>query len=165
MKARNPAICCACAVGVRRLHPTASRGNKIGCNRQTENSTPRFWHFLSSLGLRGWLVDLLKNHERTSQLERGELTQSQGEVRVPLRRAFLFFFSPLFLALTVGCGGVKGSSTSSSPTPTPTTQAVSIKNVVVVIMQNRSFDHLFGTFPGANGIRAGVPGFTQKTST
>jgi phospholipase C len=33
--------------------------------------------------------------------------------------------------------------------------------VVVVIMQNRSFDHLFGTFPGANGIRPGVPGFTQ----
>jgi phospholipase C len=32
-------------------------------------------------------------------------------------------------------------------------------------MQNRSFDHLFGTFPGANGIQPGVPGFTQKTST
>ncbi|MGZ4844143.1 MAG: alkaline phosphatase family protein, partial [Candidatus Angelobacter sp.] len=25
--------------------------------------------------------------------------------------------------------------------------------MVVVIMQNRSFDHLFGTFPGANGIK------------
>jgi phospholipase C len=32
-------------------------------------------------------------------------------------------------------------------------------------MQNRSFDNLFGTLPGANGIQAGVPGFTQKTST
>lgn len=28
-------------------------------------------------------------------------------------------------------------------------------------MQNRSFDHLFGTFPGTNGIRPGVPGYTQ----
>jgi phospholipase C len=28
-------------------------------------------------------------------------------------------------------------------------------------MQNRSFDNLFGTFPGANGIKPGVPGFTQ----
>jgi len=28
-------------------------------------------------------------------------------------------------------------------------------------MQNRSFDHLFGTFPGANGIQPGEPGFTQ----
>jgi len=31
-------------------------------------------------------------------------------------------------------------------------------------MQNRSFDHLFGTFSGANGIRPGVPGFTQTDS-
>lgn len=29
-------------------------------------------------------------------------------------------------------------------------------------MQNRSFDHLFGTFPGANGISPTVPGFTEK---
>lgn len=36
-----------------------------------------------------------------------------------------------------------------------------IKNVIVVIMQNRSFDHLFGTFPGATGIQPGVPGFSQ----
>jgi phospholipase C len=85
-----------------------------------------------------------------------------------LRRVFLFFLSPFFLALTIGCGGVKGSSPSPSPspspTPTPTVQA-SIKNVVVVIMQNRSFDHLFGTFPGANGIRPGVPGFTQTDAS
>ena len=86
-------------------------------------------------------------------------------MRGPLRRAFLFFFSPLVLALIIGCGGVKDSSTSPTPTPTPMTQQVAIKNVVVVIMQNRSFDHLFGAFPGANGIRAGVPGFTQTTST
>jgi phospholipase C len=32
-------------------------------------------------------------------------------------------------------------------------------------MQNRSFDHLFGTFPGANGIQPGVPGFTQKDAS
>jgi phospholipase C len=86
-----------------------------------------------------------------------------------LRRAFLFFFAPLLsLALITGCGGVKGASSSPSatptPTPTPTAQS-SIKNVVVVIMQNRSFDNLFGTFPGANGIQPGVPGFTQTTST
>ena len=61
---------------------------------------------------------------------------------------------------------MKNSSTPTpSPTPTPVTQGAAIKNVVVVIMQNRSFDNLFGTFPGANGIKAGVPGFTQTTST
>jgi phospholipase C len=36
--------------------------------------------------------------------------------------------------------------------------------VIVVIMQNRSFDHLFGTFPGVNGIRPGVPGYSQVDS-
>ena len=81
-----------------------------------------------------------------------------------MRRTFLYFFSPLILALTFGCGGVKNSSITPTPTPTPVTQAV-VKNVIVVVMQNRSFDNLFGTFPGANGIQPGVPGFTQKTST
>ena len=37
-----------------------------------------------------------------------------------------------------------------------------IKHVVVVIMQNASFDHLFGTFPGVNGIHAGEQSFSQK---
>lgn len=76
-----------------------------------------------------------------------------------MRRVVLLCLIVPLLALTFGCGGV--SSSSSSPTPTPTPQAAQIKNVIVVIMQNRSFDHLFGTFPGANGIKPGVPGFTQ----
>ena len=40
-----------------------------------------------------------------------------------------------------------------------------ISNIIVVVMQNRSFDHLFGTFPGANGIQPGVPGFTQTDAS
>ena len=75
-----------------------------------------------------------------------------------MRRNFLCCFSIPLLALTIGCGGV---GSSPSPSPTPTSQGIPIKNVIVVIMQNRSFDHLFGTFPGANGIKPGVPGFTQ----
>ncbi len=82
-----------------------------------------------------------------------------------MRQVFLFFFSVLFLALAIGCGGVQGASPAPSPTPSPTAQGVPIKNVIVVIMQNRSFDHLFGTFPGANGISPGVPGFTQTDSS
>jgi phospholipase C len=31
-----------------------------------------------------------------------------------------------------------------------------IQHVVIVMQENRSFDHYFGTFPGANGIPAGV---------
>lgn len=75
----------------------------------------------------------------------------------------MFLTVPL-LALILGCGGVNSSSSSPSPTPTPVTQA-QVKNVIVVIMQNRSFDHLFGTFPGANGIKPGVPGFSQTDAT
>jgi phospholipase C len=67
----------------------------------------------------------------------------------------------------VGCGGVQGSSPSpaATPPPAPSSQSVPIKNVIVVIMQNRSFDHLFGTYPGANGISPGVAGFTEKDAT
>jgi phospholipase C len=53
-------------------------------------------------------------------------------------------------------------------TQDPATQAASpqgkITHIVIVIMQNASFDHLFGTFPGANGIKLGVPGYSQKDS-
>lgn len=68
-----------------------------------------------------------------------------------------FLFSVLLLGL-LGCGGV-GRSGDAPPTPTPAAAAIS--NVIVVVMQNRSFDNLFGTFPGAEGIRPGVPGFSQ----
>ena len=84
-----------------------------------------------------------------------------------MKRVFSFNLAVLFLALTIGCGGVShtaSASSSPSPTPTPAPQNT-IKNVIVVIMQNRSFDHLFGTFPGANGIQPGVPGFSQKDAS
>ena len=40
----------------------------------------------------------------------------------------------------------QASGTSASP----------IKHVIVIMQENRSFDHYFGTFPGANGIPAGT---------
>src|SRR5207253_1156650 len=36
-----------------------------------------------------------------------------------------------------------------------------IENVVIIYAENRSFDHLFGFFPGANGIAQATP--EQKT--
>src|SRR5436305_14301180 len=37
--------------------------------------------------------------------------------------------------------------------PAPADEALGkIKNIVVIYAENRSFDHLYGTFPGANGI-------------
>ncbi|HET9285477.1 MAG TPA: alkaline phosphatase family protein [Candidatus Angelobacter sp.] len=83
-----------------------------------------------------------------------------------MRRTCVCFFTVPLLALILGCGGVNSSSSSPTPTPTPTPVAqAQVKNVIVVIMQNRSFDHLFGTFPGANGIKPGVPGFSQTDAT
>lgn len=31
-----------------------------------------------------------------------------------------------------------------------------IKHVIVLMLENRSFDHYFGTFPGADGLPSGV---------
>jgi phospholipase C len=47
------------------------------------------------------------------------------------------------------------------PTPTPARAAPidgihNIQHVVVIMQENRSFDHYFGTYPGANGIPGGV---------
>jgi phospholipase C len=56
-----------------------------------------------------------------------------------------------------------GSSTSGSPTTGGTTPTADgsvgihkIKHVVVIMQENRSFDSYFGTYPGADGIPAGV---------
>jgi phospholipase C len=56
--------------------------------------------------------------------------------------------------LAVGCTGsagvVDGPPASSIKTTWP------IKHVVFIVMENRSFDHLFGRFPGANGATTGM---------
>jgi phospholipase C len=46
-----------------------------------------------------------------------------------------------------GDGGV-----TITPTPTGPQGIHKIQHVVIVMQENRSFDHYFGTFPGANGI-------------
>jgi len=59
-----------------------------------------------------------------------------------------------------GGGGGGGLGATNSP----------VKRVVVVVMQNRSFDHLFGKYTPTGGqtiegIRPGVPGYTQSDGT
>ena len=48
-----------------------------------------------------------------------------------------------------------GSTISPGTTQSP------IKHLIVLTMQNRSFDHLFGTMAGVNGIKPGVLGYSQ----
>ncbi len=68
---------------------------------------------------------------------------------IPLLTAILFL---------VGCGSKNESTTTPSFSAQPAQKA---QNIIVVTMQNASFDHLFGTFPGANGPRSGDPGYVQ----
>ncbi|WP_239649916.1 alkaline phosphatase family protein [Methylocucumis oryzae] len=42
-------------------------------------------------------------------------------------------------------------SACATHTPKPTTLA-DIEHIIVIYAENRSFDHLYGLFPGANGI-------------
>ena len=55
-----------------------------------------------------------------------------------------------------------GGSASGAVTVKVSDTRSPVKHVIVIQMQNRSFDHLFGKFPGAEGAQTGDPGFVQK---
>src|SRR6187200_2340272 len=86
------------------------------------------------------------------------------------------------VSLVAGCGGsasAPASSTSAGPTsPAPPTSSPTvvitgggsgtlwpIKHVVFLIKENRTFDNLFGTFPGANGVTVGMDHGTRRPLT
>ena len=75
----------------------------------------------------------------------------------------------------VACGGGGMSSSSPNPVPpasgeqSPSTQTA-VQHLVIVVMQNATFDHLFGMFPATNGnsvdgLRPGIPGYSQTNAT
>src|SRR4051794_29464308 len=75
------------------------------------------------------------------------------------------------IALALTMAACRGLSTQHSDGggANAVTQS-SVKRVIVVVMQNASFDHLFGTFPAPNGqtvdgLRPGVPGYTQPSAS
>ncbi len=60
----------------------------------------------------------------------------------------------VFLFVLSGCGG--GSvPPPGSPVSPPTSRPASIRHVVIIIQENRSFDTLFNGFPGANTAQTG----------
>ena len=59
--------------------------------------------------------------------------------------AFLFASTTL-----TACGG------SASPNQAGNNDIHKVKHIVVIMQENRSFDTYFGTYPGADGIPAGV---------
>src|ERR1700682_1259665 len=72
----------------------------------------------------------------------------------PSRRSIArtrFVIPALVAVFFSGCGGSGNSAKSGG--------IHKIKHVVMIMQENRSFDHYFGTYPGADGIpmKNGVP--------
>lgn len=53
------------------------------------------------------------------------------------------------------------SSGSQDPSQLSQVPRSPIQHLIIVVMQNSSFDHLFGTYPGANGLDPSLPSYTQ----
>ncbi len=65
-----------------------------------------------------------------------------------------FFVAAFLAALLAGCAG--------SPTALPPAGLDRIEHIVVIYAENRSFDHLYGLFPGADGLANATPAqYTQ----
>ncbi len=61
-------------------------------------------------------------------------------------------------ALAMGASGL-GAAAALTPPKSPVHVAPSrsgIEHIIVVMMENRSFDHMLGWLPGANGVQAGL---------
>src|SRR6266496_4098273 len=72
-----------------------------------------------------------------------------SETRNGTQKILTIIFTSLFAtSLVAACGG--SSSTNQAG------DIHKIKHVVVIMQENRSFDTYFGTYPGADGIPAGV---------
>lgn len=68
------------------------------------------------------------------------------------RRTFIRSIAGVSAAAAVGCGVTLENEDSTLPPP----DLSHIDHIVVVMMENRSFDHLLGWLPGANGQQAGL---------
>jgi phospholipase C len=74
------------------------------------------------------------------------------------RTVILRLVSACALAMLAGCGGGGGGGTQSSgpqPSLPPAKDGKYFKHVVIIIQENRTFDNLFATFPGADGTTVG----------
>ena len=58
----------------------------------------------------------------------------------------------LLATLLLGCS----SGCSTKATPAATGSSAQIQHVVVIMQENRSFDHLFNGFPGADTVQTGM---------
>jgi len=79
----------------------------------------------------------------------------QNRIRRPLALG-AFIASGLLGALLTACGGGSTPAPSGPFEPPPPAKAGKyFKHIVIIIQENRTFDNLFATFPGADGTRFG----------
>ncbi|MBV9232474.1 MAG: hypothetical protein JO030_00410, partial [Candidatus Eremiobacteraeota bacterium] len=76
------------------------------------------------------------------------------------KRASLIAALSIAAAVAAGCGGgsggaLPGSSSSGLPPLPPAKKGKYFTHIVIVVQENRTFDNLFATFPGADGTRIG----------
>jgi phospholipase C len=63
----------------------------------------------------------------------------------------------LLAAVLAGCGGGGAGSSAAPPflPPPPAKQGKHFTHIVILVQENRTFDNLFATFPGADGTTVG----------
>jgi phospholipase C len=86
----------------------------------------------------------------------------------PLTRRQLLLGTAATAAGAAAGRAVASPSRLITPTTLPSPNGSGIDNIVVLVMENRSFDHYLGWLPGANGQQAGLSyvdsnGVTQST--
>src|SRR5262245_19312183 len=85
----------------------------------------------------------------------------------PTRREFLRGLAGVAGAATLGRSALATTLAGAQPTrgprgALPPPEQSGIDHVVVVMMENRSFDHYLGWLPGANGRQAGLTFFDRQ---
>ncbi len=75
---------------------------------------------------------------------------------------FAALLTPLAIASVLALGGC---ADSDNPTDTTTLLKNKVSNIVVIYAENRSFDNLYGNFPGANGLSTVVDASGNPTSS
>ena len=73
------------------------------------------------------------------------------------RREFLAGLAAATGAMAVGgCGDASSSGSDPEDAPLPDPSKSGIEHVVVLMMENRSFDHMLGWLPDADGAQEGL---------
>jgi phospholipase C len=94
-----------------------------------------------------------------SEPTRADAVASGGADRPPWRQKRALIAALAALACVVAVVAIVPGGGSRSATGAETDPIHKIRHVVIIMQENRSFDHYFGTYPGANGIpmRNGEP--------